>query len=88
MKFYAIDETQLAKLRAVAKRLYTEERLNGDGMRDLAHTIAGITQVASEIEVPPDHNQMVAAPACAKCGTQTWSLDPKHGTCTPCSRGL
>lgn len=71
MKFYAVDEDQLAKLRAVAKRLYTEDRLDGDGMRDLAHTIAAVTQVAGEIEVPPDFRQLVPAPVCAKCGTQT-----------------
>lgn len=88
MKFYAVDEDQIARLRAVAKRLYTEERLDGDGMRDLAHTIASVTQVAGEIEVPSDFSRLVPAPACSKCGTQTWALDPRRGTCTPCSRGL
>jgi hypothetical protein len=55
VKFYAIDEDQLKKLRAVAARLYTEERLNGDAMRDLAHTIEAVTRVV--VQLPIDETE-------------------------------
>mgnify|MGYP001575103364 CR=1 len=33
------EQNDLEKVRAVMKRLYTENRLNGDEMRNLAHTL-------------------------------------------------
>lgn len=40
--FVATERAQLRRLRAVATRLYSEDRLNGDQMRDLAHTITSV----------------------------------------------
>lgn len=42
MKFYQLEESDIRKLRAVAKRLYTEDRMNGDEMRDAAQIIDGV----------------------------------------------
>lgn len=57
--FVALEVTELAKLHAVAKRLYTEDRLNGDEMRDLAHTIEGALRHALDM---PDNGVLVFAP--------------------------
>lgn len=54
MKFHLIDEHQLKKLNAVATRLYSENRLNGDEMRDLAHVINAVTRVCAEYQMPDD----------------------------------
>lgn len=52
MKFYYIDEDQLRKLKAIATRLYSERRMNGDEMRDAAHLISAIVRVAEQIPAP------------------------------------
>lgn len=54
--FY-IEESELDKLRAVATRLYREERLTGDDMRDLAHTITGVVRAVTELEVPDSERE-------------------------------
>ena len=33
-------------------------------------------------------SDVALAPGCGKCGMRTWSLDPRRGTCTPCSGRL
>ena len=38
-EYYQIEGGQLLRLVAVAKRLYTEQRLSGDEMRDMAQVI-------------------------------------------------
>ena len=48
-ELYVIEAQHLARLKIVAKRLYTEMRMNGDEMRDLAHTIEAVTRFAEEI---------------------------------------
>lgn len=53
-KLYMIDEEQLERLTRVAKRLYTENRLNGDEMRDLGHTITAVTRTCLDVEIPSD----------------------------------
>lgn len=45
-QFVVIERDQLARLRRVATLLYREERLNGDQMRDLGHTITGVLDSA------------------------------------------
>lgn len=54
MKYYLIDEGQLAAIRRAATRLHTEERMDGDQMRDMGHTLAGIADVCSQLEVPEE----------------------------------
>ena len=40
--FVVIEREQLARLQRVATQLYREERLNGDQMRDMGHTITAV----------------------------------------------
>jgi hypothetical protein len=47
-----IEAEALRKLRAVATELYKEDRLNGDQMRDLAHTITSVLRSAFPYEAP------------------------------------
>jgi hypothetical protein len=50
--FVAVEREQLRRLIAVAARLYTERRMNGDEMRDLAHTITAVLDQA--LDLPDD----------------------------------
>lgn len=52
MKYFVIDEDQLRKLKAASTRLHTENRMNGDEMRDLGHLLADIERVCREFPVP------------------------------------
>ena len=52
MKLYLIDEGQLAVLRRAAARLHTEDRMDGDGMRDMGHALAAVVVTCSQLEVP------------------------------------
>ena len=61
-KFFMIDEDQVTRLEAVMKRLYTETRMNGDEMRDAAHTIKGVVTTVRQIPAP-DENAREPAPA-------------------------
>lgn len=58
-QFVMIEREQLGRLVHVAKRLYTEQRMNGDEMRDAAHTITGVLDQAidypAEIQPASDH---------------------------------
>ena len=47
---YCIEPGHLASLRAVATRLYTENRMNGDEIRDAAHTIISVIRFAESLE--------------------------------------
>lgn len=47
---YSIEPQHLQKLRAVAKRLYTEDRLTGDEMRDAAHAIMTAVNYAEALQ--------------------------------------
>ena len=49
--YYAIDDTQLACLERIKRRLHTEDRLTGDEMRDLGHAIEAIISVVRQIQV-------------------------------------
>jgi hypothetical protein len=50
---YAIQGSELAKLRAVAKRLYSEMRMTADEMRDAAHTITAVVELAEQFDMEP-----------------------------------
>lgn len=46
---YCVETAHLEQLKAVAKRLYTENRMNGDEMRDAAHTIMSAVRFAEAL---------------------------------------
>jgi len=46
---YCIEPEHLERLKAVAKRLYTENRMNGDEMRDAAHGIMSVVRYAEAL---------------------------------------
>jgi hypothetical protein len=52
MTYVMIDAAWLNKLRSIATKLYREERLNGDEMRDMGHALTGLA--SSAIEVPDE----------------------------------
>lgn len=49
-QFVVIEREQLARLKAIATKLYREDRLNGDEMRDMGHTITGVLDQALPFE--------------------------------------
>ena len=49
---YAIDAGQIRALRRVMKRLFTEDRMDGNDMRDAAQTIEAVLRRVEEIEIP------------------------------------
>lgn len=54
VKTFVIDERQLLALEQAAKRLYTETRLDGNEMRDLAHTLTSVVRTCRNFEIPED----------------------------------
>lgn len=52
MRLFAIEEIHIKSLQAWMKRLYTEERMNGDEMRNCAQTIEAVVRLASQMKVP------------------------------------
>lgn len=52
MKFYIIAEEDLLKLERVMTRLHSEDRLNGDAMRDLGHVLEVVVRDARALEMP------------------------------------
>ena len=55
--FYLIEEHQIASLRKQAKRLYTENRMNGDEMRDMAHALSAVADSCEQIPLPEEGRQ-------------------------------
>jgi hypothetical protein len=53
-KYFLIDEDQVARLERLMKRLYTENRMNGDEMRDAAHTINAVVSTVRQLPCPDD----------------------------------
>jgi hypothetical protein len=49
---HAIERCELDVLDRIAKQLYTEDRLNGDQMRNMAQRIDYIVRRALEVKVP------------------------------------
>lgn len=52
--YFLIDGAQLSRLRSLAKRLYTEKRMDGNAMRDAAQTIDAIVRVAEQLPAPEE----------------------------------
>jgi hypothetical protein len=50
--FWIVEENELRRLERVMRRLFTEQRMNGDDMRDAAQTIAAVCKIAREIPAP------------------------------------
>jgi len=55
MKWFMIDEQELATLRSCAKRLFTENRMNGDEMRDMAQLISAVLYNVEQISYMDVH---------------------------------
>lgn len=53
-QLYVIEEGHLNVLAKLAKRLFTEQRMNGDEMRDGAQALSGIIATCLQVEIPPD----------------------------------
>jgi hypothetical protein len=51
---FVIEEADLGQLETISKRLFTEERMNGDKMRDFAQVLALIVRRCKELELPED----------------------------------
>jgi hypothetical protein len=49
MSFFIIEDSDVVRLEAVATRLFSEERMHGDAMRDMAQLIAMVTRRVREI---------------------------------------
>lgn len=54
---YLIDGEQLRRLDTVAKRLFTENRMNGDEMRDAAQTIEAVTRVVRNFPIEDEEKR-------------------------------
>ena len=92
-KFYVIDDAQLHALDAAAKRLHTEDRMDGDEMRDLGHALADVVRVCTEFELPPEERRSIErepAPtgmgACARCKNKLQEKD--WPACTACGHRI
>jgi len=55
MKWFVIDEQEVAALRGCAKRLFTENRMSGDDMRDMAQLITAILRNVVQIPYTDVH---------------------------------
>jgi len=51
-RFFCIQESDLTQMEVIAKRLFTEERMDGDKMRDFAQVLSLIVRRCKEIELP------------------------------------
>lgn len=47
--FYAMEAEHLELLKSVAKRLYTENRMDGNEMRDAAHSVMSVVRYAESL---------------------------------------
>ena len=87
---YSIEPNHLESLRSWAKRLYTENRMNGDEMRDGAHAIMAVVRYAESLEalrgpgVPYVHMTQREEAACqhersrviaCAAGVANWCID-------------
>jgi tRNA threonylcarbamoyladenosine modification (KEOPS) complex Cgi121 subunit len=48
MPFCYLDDFEIAALERVMKRLYTEQRMDADCMRDCAHTISAVLRTIKD----------------------------------------
>ncbi len=51
---FLIEETDVERVERVMRRLFTETRLNGDEMRDLAQALEIVSRHVREIPIPQD----------------------------------
>jgi hypothetical protein len=54
VKLYLIDEAQLAQLRRASTRLHSENRMDGDTMRDMGHMLEAIVRTCEQLELPEE----------------------------------
>lgn len=66
--FVIVERVQLRRLRAVATRLYSENRLGGDEMRDLAHTITSVLDQSLDL---PEAEAPRGCPICGRAETHS-----------------
>lgn len=51
-RYFAIEEGQLRVLKRLSRRLFTEQRMDGNEMRDTAQALEAIVRVVQELEIP------------------------------------
>lgn len=51
-RYFAIEEGQLRVLKRLSRRLFTEQRMDGNEMRDTAQSLEAIVRVVQELEIP------------------------------------
>jgi hypothetical protein len=56
IEVYLIDSNELALLRRVASRLFTEDRLSGDEMRDMAQALDTLARRVAELPVETEEH--------------------------------
>lgn len=62
-QYFLIEDGHLRTLRALAKRLHTEERMNGDEMRDAGHSLTAIADTCEQVALPdPPPKEPSSAP--------------------------
>ena len=52
VRYFMIDEEQVRALERLRSRLHSEQRMDGDEMRDHGHTLDAIVRVVRELEIP------------------------------------
>ncbi len=50
----AIESGQLNALTRLARRLHTEQRMDGNDMRDAGHLLAAIVKTCKELPIPEE----------------------------------
>lgn len=53
-ELYAIESGQLNALVRIAKRLYSERRMDGNDMRDAAQVIDAVVKACKELPIPEE----------------------------------
>jgi hypothetical protein len=53
-RFYVIESDDLSKIERVMTRLHSEDRLDGDSMRDLGHVLEVVVRHAKDFEYEPE----------------------------------
>lgn len=52
VRYFAIEEGQLHVLKILSRRLYTEQRMDGNEMRDAAQALDTIVRIVKQLELP------------------------------------
>ena len=58
--FYAMEAEHLERLKNAARRLYTERRMDGDEMRDFAHSIMTVVRYAESLSALHGPGELMA----------------------------